>query len=199
MRCRTVHRGRAMELLSFETAGLRVTLTSRPDQYRALVAAGGQLPYTAVVELHPVSPRAAARYLLDGQVGSTRQSWQQVAERLEADPDGVLARTLNTPLTLSLARSAYAAGTRPTCCRPTWTPSRPCGDTCWTRSSSPPTRTREARAHATYWLGWIAEQMNTQPAGPTRDLRWWDIPAGCSAGAGSWPVPPWEGSCGGSQ
>ena len=85
-----VHRGRAVELLTEETAGLRVTLTSRPDQYRATLAAGWQLPYTAVIELHPVRPRAAARYLLDGQIGTARQGWQQVAEQLQADPDGVL-------------------------------------------------------------------------------------------------------------
>jgi hypothetical protein len=29
------HRGRAVARLTEETAGLRVTLTSRPDQYRA--------------------------------------------------------------------------------------------------------------------------------------------------------------------
>jgi hypothetical protein len=32
------------------------------------------------------------------------------------------------------------------------------------------------RDHATYWLGWLAHNMNTQPSGPTRDLSWWQIP-----------------------
>lgn len=170
-----VHRSRALELLSLEAAGLRVTVTSRPDQYRALVAAGGQLADTAVVELHPVSPRAAARYLLDGQLGSTRQSWQQVAERLEADPGGVLARTLNTPLTLSLARFAYRGGDPAGLLSPNLSSEQALRGHLLDQillTSYPDPR---SRAHATYWLGWIAEQMNTQLTGPTRDLRWWDI------------------------
>ncbi|HEY5848427.1 MAG TPA: hypothetical protein VIT42_16710, partial [Microlunatus sp.] len=171
-----VHRDRAIDLLSVETAGLRVTMTSRPDQYRATMAAGGQLPYTAVVELHPVSPRAAVRYLLDGQVGSARQDWQQVTERLEADPDGVLAQTLNTPLTLSLARAAYE-GRAPTELLSSDLASEQAlrehllDQVLVTAYPDP-----RQRAHATHWLGWIADQMNTQLAGPTRDLRWWDIP-----------------------
>ena len=32
------------------------------------------------------------------------------------------------------------------------------------------------RARITYWLGWLADHMNTQRNGPTRDLLWWEIP-----------------------
>ena len=39
------------------------------------------------------------------------------------------------------------------------------------------------RAHATYWLGWLAHKMGTQPNGPIRELRWWQIP--------SW-IPRWQ-------
>ena len=113
------HRGRAVARLATETAGLRVTLSSRPDEYRATVDVGQQLPYTAVVELHPVGPGAAARYLLEGHIGSARQAWQQVTDQLRADPDGVLARTLNTPLMLSLARSAYTLSDPTNCWRRT--------------------------------------------------------------------------------
>ena len=35
------------------------------------------------------------------------EAWQQVTDHLEDDPGGALAQTLNTPLTLSLARSLY--------------------------------------------------------------------------------------------
>lgn len=184
-----VHRGRAVELLSLEAAGLRITVTSRPDQYRALVAGGGQLPDTAVVELHPVSARAAARYLLDGQLGSTRRSWEQVAERLEADPDGVLARTLNTPLTLSLARSAYRGGDPAGLLSPDLSSEQALRGHLLDQVLLTAYHDPRSRAHATYWLGWIAEQMNTQPAGPTRDLRWWDIArwtfSGCRQLAGA--------------
>ena len=169
------HRHRAVELLAAETAGLRVTLSSRPDQYRTTLGAGQQLPYTAVVQLHPVGPQAAARYLLDGQLGPARDAWRQVTDRLQADPDGVLARTLSTPLTLSLARSAYAAGD------PTELLAAGLNSETVLRghlldqiliAAYPHPR---ERARASNWLGWIADQMNTHPAGPTRDLRWWDI------------------------
>jgi hypothetical protein len=103
-------RGEDVERLNAEAAGRRVVITSRPREFRGTVDMGQQLPYTAVVELRPVGSRAAARYLLEGQVGVTRRAWQDVADRLLAHPGGVLARTLNTPLTLSLARSAYAGG-----------------------------------------------------------------------------------------
>jgi hypothetical protein len=32
------------------------------------------------------------------------------------------------------------------------------------------------RAHATYWLSWLAHKMGTQPNGPIRDLGWWQVP-----------------------
>ena len=171
------HRGRAVARLATETAGLRVTLSSRPDEYRATVDIGQHLPYTAVVELHPVGPGAAARYLLEGHIGSARQAWQHVTDRLRADPDGVLARTLNTPLMLSLARSAYTHSDPTTLLAPDLNTEQALRghllDQILVTAYPDPRR----RAHAAYWLGWIAHQMNTQPAGPTRDLRWWDIPS----------------------
>jgi hypothetical protein len=169
------YRDKAIERLAAETAGLRVTVTSRPDQYRATLNTGRVLAHTAVAELHPVDVAVAASYLLQGQIGS-RDAWQQVAEHLEDNPDGILARTLNTPLTLSLARSAYSR----------IDPSKLLDEESNTEQAlrghlldqvlvtaypDP-----QGRDHATYWLGWIAHHMNTQPAGPTRDLRWWDIP-----------------------
>ena len=103
-------RSKAVERLTAEAAGRRVVITSRPDEFRETIDLGRrQLPYTAVIELRPVGPQAAARYLLEGQIGAARQAWQPVADHLLAHPDGVLARTLNTPLTLSLARAAYTA------------------------------------------------------------------------------------------
>ncbi len=40
-----------------------------------------------------------------------------------------------------------------------------------------------ASARAIYWLGWLAQKMDRQSNGPTRDLRWWKIP--------SW-IPRWQ-------
>lgn len=170
------HRRRAVELLAAETAGLRVTLSSRPDQYRTTLGAGQQLPYTAVVQLHPVGPQAAARYLLDGQIGPARDGWRQVTDQLLADQDSVLARTLSTPLTLSLARSAYAAGDPTELLAAGLTSETVLRGHLLDQILIAAYPHPRERARAGNWLGWIADQMNTHPAGPTRDLRWWDIP-----------------------
>jgi hypothetical protein len=37
------------------------------------------------------------------------------------------------------------------------------------------------RAHASYWLGWLANKMSTQPNGPIREF-WWQIRAGFPVG-----------------
>jgi hypothetical protein len=177
-------RTKAVERLAAETSGRRVVITSQPDEFRETIDLGRrQLPYTAVIELSPVRPRAAAEYLLEGQIGAARQAWQSVADDLLADPDGVLARTLNTPLTLSLARAAY-------------TSDDPRG--LLTRTSADEHELRlhlldqiliaaypdpGERAHATHWLGWLAHKMGTQPNGRIRELRWWQIP--------SW-IPRWR-------
>jgi hypothetical protein len=99
-------RGRALDRLRDEAAGLWVVITSRTGQYREAIATG-QLDNAAVIELRPVRARAAADYLLHGQTGPQHTHWQQVCAYLSEHPDSVPARTLNTPLTLSLARETY--------------------------------------------------------------------------------------------
>jgi hypothetical protein len=105
-----VLRSRAVERFTAEAAGRRMVITSRPDEFRETIDLGRrQLPYTAVIELRPVASKAAAEYLLEGKIGTARQAWQPIADHLLSQPDDVLALTLNTPLTLSLARAAYAS------------------------------------------------------------------------------------------
>jgi hypothetical protein len=177
-------RREAIERLTAEAAGRRLVITSRPDEFRETIDLGRrQLPYTAVIELRPVGPKAAAKYLLEGQIGAARQAWQAVADHLLTHPNGVLAKTLNTPLTLSLARAAYGAED------PRELLARMPADEHELRvhlldhvliAAYPNPR---ERAHATYWLGWLAHKMGTQPTGPTRDLSWWQIP--------NW-IPRWQ-------
>jgi hypothetical protein len=177
-------RSKAVERLTAEAAGQRVVITSRPDEFRETIDLGRrQLPYTAVIELAPVRPRAAAEYLLEGQIGAARQAWQPVANHLLADPDGVLARTLNTPLTLSLARADYASEDPRGLLSRTLADERELRvhllDQILVAAYPDPGE----RTHATYWLGWLAHKMGTQPNGPIRELRWWQIP--------SW-IPRWQ-------
>jgi hypothetical protein len=176
-------RSKAVERLAGEAAGRRVVITSRPDEFRETIDLGRrQLPYTAVIQLGPVGPKAAVKYLLEGQIGAARLAWQPVVDHLVAHPDGVLAQTLNTPLMLSLARAAHVredpggllAGMSPD----EQTLRVHLLDQVLVAAYPEPSE----RAHATHWLSWLAHRMSTQPNGPMRDLRWWQIP--------SW-IPRW--------
>jgi hypothetical protein len=177
-------RSKAVERITAEAAGRRMVITSRPEEFRETIDLGRrQVPYTAVIELRPVGVKAAAGYLLEGQIGAVRQAWELVAADLLSHPDGVLAGTLNTPLTLSLARTAYTADD----------PQRLLSGE---RANEHDLRVHlldqilvaaypdpGERAHATHWLGWLAHKMGTQPNGPIRELRWWQIP--------TW-IPRWQ-------
>jgi hypothetical protein len=170
-------RRKAIERLTTETAGLRLTLTSRPDQLRATIQTGRQLPNTAVVELDPVDPRAAARYLLQDQIEPARSAWQQVADHLRAEPESVLARTLRTPLTLSLARMLYSGGDPTQLLRHGLESEQKLRGHLLDQVLVTAYPNPQQRAHVNYWLGWLSHRMNTQPNGAIRDLCWWQVPS----------------------
>ncbi|HVQ93709.1 MAG TPA: hypothetical protein VMU51_21910 [Mycobacteriales bacterium] len=163
--------GRALQAIDRDAAGLRVVLTSRSGEY-ATALEKGRLYGAAVIEVLPVGLDHAAAFLLAQQLGHRRRRWQQVIDQLRADPGSVAARTLTTPLALSLARDTYVSAD------PT--------DLLDTRAyPDPPALLRHLlgrsltlaypdpaeRQHATRWLTWIAQHMGT-----SRDLRWWDLP-----------------------
>jgi hypothetical protein len=170
-------RRKAIERLTTETAGLRLTLTSRPDQLRATIQTGQRLPNTAVVELDPVDPRAAARYLLQDQIEPARSAWQQVADHLRAEPESVLARTLRTPLTLSLARMLYSGGDPAQLLRHGLESEQTLRGHLLDQVLVTAYPNPQQRAHVTYWLGWLSHRMNAQPNGAIRDLCWWQVPS----------------------
>jgi hypothetical protein len=162
--------GRALQVIDRDTAGLRVVLTSRPEEYRDAVAQG-RLYGAAVVELLPVGVDQAAEFLLAEQLGERRGDWRHVVDALREQPDSVAARALTTPLALSLARDAYATGSPRELLD---TARHPTPDALLrhllTRSLVLAYPDEAERAHATRWLSWIARRMGTD-----RDLRWWDI------------------------
>ena len=163
-------RARAIKRVDNEARGLRVVITSRPEEYRAAVHAGG-LGNSAVIELRPVRPGAAADYLEHGQTGLSRRHWEQVGADLRRNPDSVAARALDNPLTLSLARDSYS-GQDPTVLT---APGRFSTEDAVREhlidrlliTAYPDGR---QRAQVTRWLTWIAHQM-----GASRDLPWWEI------------------------
>src|SRR5262249_44413718 len=98
--------GTALQVIDRDAAGLRVVLPSRPEQYQAAVE-DGRLYGAAVIDVLPVGLDQAQKFLLAEQLQPHRRRWQQVIDHLRAHPDSVAARTLTTPLALTLARDTY--------------------------------------------------------------------------------------------
>ncbi|MFG1962350.1 hypothetical protein [Nonomuraea sp. NPDC049028] len=169
-----------------------LVITCRGAEYAAAVAAEGQpLAHAAVVEIEPVKPEDAVDHLRAAlPTGDDR--WGPMFDHLLACPDGPLARSLSSPLMVSLTLSAYAPpGTEPSdlldlgrfpdrsaiehhlldAFLPTVYPARslPPPD----RPGSPATPIRayehdQARA----WLAHLARHLR---ALGTRDLGWWEL------------------------
>jgi hypothetical protein len=171
-------RVQVLERLRDEASGLTVVMTSRTDQFRDAWA-DSRLDNTAVIELRPVCPRAAADYLTHGQAGLQRDRWEQVGAFIQEHPDSVAARVLDNPLTLSLARDTYQHD----------------DPTALIDASSHATEEQlrgrllarlldlaypdqDERDKTTSRLAWIAGHMGTN-----RDLPWWHIP--------TW-IPAWH-------
>lgn len=171
-------RARALKRVDEEARGLRVVVTSRPEEYRSALKSGG-LGNTAVIELRPVRPAAAAAYLQHGQTGISRHQWEEVGTYLKRYPNSVAAQALDNPLTLSLARDSYSTQDPTVLTDPGRFPTE---DTVREHlidqlliTAYPDER---QRIKATSWLAWIAHQM-----GASRDLPWWDI--------STW-IPQWK-------
>lgn len=167
----------ALRRVDEEARGLRVVVTSRPEEYRRAVADGSP-DNTAVIELGPVGPRSAVDYLMHGRTGANRQRWAQVGAYLTQNPASVATQALDNPLTLSLARDTYT-NQDPTvltdpCRFPTVEAVREHLIDQFLVTAYPSER---ERARAVRWLAWIAYHMESN-----QDLRWWDIP--------TW-VAPW--------
>jgi hypothetical protein len=81
---------KAIERLQAEAGGLRMVLTSRPDQWQTALATGAQLADAAEVGLQPVGVQVAVGYLLADRTAPARQAWTQLTDRLQHEPGGVL-------------------------------------------------------------------------------------------------------------
>ena len=162
--------GPALDHIEQKLTGVRVVLTSRPAEYRAALA-HGRLYSAAVVDVLPVDVRDATTFLLAQQIGQQRRDWEKITEYLIAHPDSVAARTLSTPLALSLARDVYKH-TTPVDLLKIATDSTTDGllQHLLARTLDLAYPDHVERDHATNWLSWVASHM------ATTDLRWWDIP-----------------------
>ena len=165
-------RAQAMRRVDEEARGLRVVLTSRPAEFWHATQ-DSRPDNTAVIELRPVRPGAAAAYLLHGQPHPHRERWELLGSYLKQHPGSVAAHALDNPLTLSAARDTYAAQDPVVLTDADRFPSvHAVREHLLSQLLVTAYADEHQRAHATRWLAWIAGQMDT-----SRDLSWWEIPA----------------------
>ncbi|MEV0131612.1 hypothetical protein AB0H83_24510 [Dactylosporangium sp. NPDC050688] len=165
-------RGAALRAIDDQAVGLRVVLTSRPDEYAAALD-DGQLGAAAVVELLPTDPASVEGFLVTGRIGPRRAAWQAVATYLRDHPGSVAATALNTPLALALARQTYAADGDPTelIAEDRFPDERALLRHLIGRFVDQAYPDRDARDDALFWLSWIARRVDRHP-----DVAWWRIP-----------------------
>lgn len=101
------HHGPALTAIaSAAGTGGRFVLTSRTKAYERAVHDSSPLARTPVVELQPLTPADAARYLVDG-TDQPIPRWDPVLAELTAGAGTPLVRTLSSPLLVWLARVVY--------------------------------------------------------------------------------------------
>jgi hypothetical protein len=149
---------------------VRVVLTSRPAEW-ADARGTRTLAHAAVLQLLPVDAATAAAFLTADQTDPQQlRAWQDVAEHLERFPDGVLARGLDSPLTLSLARDTYQDSSPRELLTGSFPDEATLREHLLDRVLPQAYPDEHEQAEAAYWLSWIAARM-----GSSRDLSWWTV------------------------
>ncbi|MEV4072368.1 NACHT domain-containing protein [Nonomuraea fuscirosea] len=104
-------RGAALRAVNTTFApGLSLVVTSRGEEYHEAVRDADVLTGAAVIELDPLTPGVIRDYLTTATRSDRGAAWNEVFDRMSGEPAGLLARTLSTPLHLSLTRLTYADG-----------------------------------------------------------------------------------------
>ncbi|MFH8347753.1 NACHT domain-containing protein [Streptomyces sp. NPDC018045] len=97
----------AIDALDHLAPGRPLVITCRSEEFEAAVALGGTVLTTAaVVELEPVGVFEAVAFLSAGGT-ATEARWAPVLSHVRSSPGGTLARTLASPLMITLARAVY--------------------------------------------------------------------------------------------
>jgi hypothetical protein len=169
----------AVNRLDDELPGVRVTVSSRKEEFKA--ARGHQrhrIPLATVV-LESVTPAAAAAYLEAGHSAASPlvPALRSLTSRMESEPRGPVAAALSRPLALSLVRTTYGESDDPSelCNRDRFKDATAVDNHLLDRLLN---RTYPPDSPGRRGLQWLAENM----AGD-RNLRWWEI--------GTW-VPLWR-------
>ena len=160
-----------------------LVLTSRPEEYHAAVAGRG-ISQAVEIELEPLEVPEIKRYLTDA-TDAPADRWRGVFDRLDAEPGGVLAQTLATPLMIWLARAVYQVGKSDPdeLLDPVRLADREAMESHLVAAFVPAVYTaRQTRARprafrctpeqATRWLGFLAYRLDRSQK---QDIAWWQL------------------------
>lgn len=175
---------RSEALRALSMTAVRLVVLTRTEELMTTVKSA-LLQSAAALELKPINAEQAAEYLANYQIKPPPPSWQNLVDHLRVRRDSVLARALNTPLTLTLVRDYYRPGDK-------------VDELIGFKSAKDienhllmrvltAAYTKRDRSAAPYsvdqaqqWLTQLAHRMNKEKA---RDLAWWQIPRWAPA----WP------------
>jgi hypothetical protein len=160
-----------------------LVLTSRPGEYYAAVTAR-DVSRAVVIELERLRVSEVKKYLTEG-TAAPHDRWERVFGRLDAEPDGVLATTLSTPLMIWLTRTVYenAESDPDELLDPVRLADRDAIESHLVAAYVPavyPGRQRRSRprsfqctsARATRWFGFLAYRLNRTR---TQEIAWWRL------------------------
>lgn len=99
----------ALRALS-QQVSFRLVVLSRTAEIASAASGQGVLQGAAAIELGPVDPGEAARYLERVQLDPPPAGWRTLIDRIRADPADPVTKALNSPLTLTLVRDTYDSG-----------------------------------------------------------------------------------------
>jgi hypothetical protein len=146
-------------------------MTSRPAEYVEAIRKT-PLESSAVIELRPVRPAAAAAFLLREQPERNRAAWDEVADYIKANPCSEAAKALDNPLTLTMARDAYSTGNPADIIDPS---SFPDEDEITSRLIGQFLVRRYPGQRARRWLGCLARYLDGLGGNGLHDLEWWQL------------------------
>jgi hypothetical protein len=172
------------------SGGDPIILTCREQEYSdAVHDAGRTIGSTAVIKAEALTTEIVLEHLQRSVPPGAVARWRPLLDHLAAHPSGVAASALNSPLMVSLLRSAYdvpgsdpselldtevfgTAGSIENHLLDAVIPTAFDDGPAYSDPQRPPTR-RWSAAKAERWLTFLATTMSTMH---TQDLAWWQLP-----------------------
>jgi hypothetical protein len=100
-------RGMALDSINRAAPTQALVLTCRREEYRQVAAHIGPLTSASASEALPVTPTAAASYLMKRRGARDPQTWAEVVNVISREPQSQVREALSTPFMISLLNVVY--------------------------------------------------------------------------------------------